>query len=73
MKREFIVNGEITEKEKEKLTETLKYLDTEEVITFEMRYKNSSKEIEVKVTEKQIIANVKKISQEGTWQKKENR
>ncbi len=62
MKREFIVNGEITEKEKEKLTETLKYLDTEEVITFEMRYKNSSKEIEVKVTEKQIIANVKKIS-----------
>lgn len=61
MAKEMIFNGDITEEGKEKLKETLKFLDTELAETFKMRYKNSEYELKVKVTATQIIVNVKRI------------
>ena len=61
MAKEMIFNGDITEEGKEKLKETLKFLDTELAETFKMRHKNSEYELKVKVTATQIIVNVKRI------------
>lgn len=62
MKKQFIVNGEITEEEKEKLKEAFKYLEKGQFDNLEIVYTNNKYDLQIKCDEKQIIANVKKIS-----------